>query len=409
MKAKRDVDGLIKAMDYQKDGNVRKGALNALAEIRDQRAVKPLVAALRESDLQVRLAAAEALGRTGDASAAEALIAVLKSDQYHFRLAAERALVAIGAPAVVHFLAALNDSNSFVRRVVAEILGRIADARSVKPLVAVLDDSEYPVCCAAAEALAKIGTPAVESLNAALKDSNRRAREAAAETLGKIGDARAVMPLIAALKDEDRCVRREAARALDKVGDTRAVAALVAALMDNDSGVCTAVAGALNRMGWQPGQDASGAAYWVARGEWEKCAELRMLAVKPLVVALNDWRNNVREKAADTLDKIGWRPSRDEGSAWYWIAKEDWMQCAQIGAPATGPLIATLGEQFSMRKGAAEVLVKLYHSGLLNEAQKRLILAERNRIIEPHTVVRSANDDERTGPSQIGIGVAFPM
>ena len=420
------------------DYHLPKAATLALVTI-GAPAVGPLIAALDVGNNRRREAAGEALVRIG-APAVEPLITALHCGEYYRCEAAEGTLVRIGTIAVEPLIAALKDSNSVVRGVVAKVLGKIrdaravvpliaaledgngdvrlaisralggiADARSVKPLIAALKDSEHTVRWAAAESLFNIGTPAVESLNAALKDRDRHARVAAASTLEKIGNARAVMPLIAALKDEDRGVRLAAAAALNKVGDARALEALVAALADDDSRVCMTAAHALNRMGWQPGQNASGAAYRVARQEWEKCAELGILAVKPLIAALADKDSNVREGAAGALDKIGWRPSRDEGSAWYWIAKQDWSRCSQIGAPAAKPLISVLDEWFTIRKAAAEVLVKLYHSGLLNEAEKRLILAERNRIIEPHTVVDSANDDERTGPRHIGIGVAFPI
>jgi len=43
MKAKRDVKGLIKALNYKKDDSVRRKAAWALGLIGDKRAVKPLI------------------------------------------------------------------------------------------------------------------------------------------------------------------------------------------------------------------------------------------------------------------------------------------------------------------------------------------------------------------------------
>jgi HEAT repeat protein len=65
LKAKRDAPGLIKALGYQKDGHVREAAAEALGQIRDARAVEPLIAALKDPYANVRKAAAEALEALG--------------------------------------------------------------------------------------------------------------------------------------------------------------------------------------------------------------------------------------------------------------------------------------------------------------------------------------------------------
>src|ERR1039458_7061558 len=85
MKAKRDVKGLIKALDYhrgktltQKIVDVRKAAASALGEIGDARAVEPLIAAFTRGNHDViRKVAGEALAQIGT-PAVEPLIAVLK-------------------------------------------------------------------------------------------------------------------------------------------------------------------------------------------------------------------------------------------------------------------------------------------------------------------------------------------
>jgi HEAT repeat protein len=45
--AKRDVQGLIQALGYKKDADIRKAAAKALSELQDIQAVMPLVAALK--------------------------------------------------------------------------------------------------------------------------------------------------------------------------------------------------------------------------------------------------------------------------------------------------------------------------------------------------------------------------
>ena len=122
----------------------------------------------------------------------------------------------------------------------------------------------------AAEALGKIGDPrAVELLCAALKDAGEHVRSDAPVALGKIGDARAVEPLCAALKDKD--LRKSAADALVRIGPP-AVGPLCGALNDPDTRWWAAYA--LGTIGWQPGNDQKGAWYWMAKGDWDKCAAL---------------------------------------------------------------------------------------------------------------------------------------
>ncbi len=66
-------------------------------------------------------------------------------------------------------------------------------------------------------------------------------------------------------------IRRAAAQALVKIGDARAVEPLIAALKDKDKDIRQLAAEGLNRLGWQPGMDETGAWYWMIRREWNKC------------------------------------------------------------------------------------------------------------------------------------------
>ncbi|TET49341.1 MAG: HEAT repeat domain-containing protein, partial [Anaerolineales bacterium] len=131
------------------------------------------------------------------------------------------------------------------------------------------------MCLAAAEALGRIRDPrAVEPLIAALKlkklawdhptaGPERRYREvclAAAKALGNLGDARAVKPLIARLRREDRLVRsvydetwdasvrKTAAFALADIG-APSVEPLITALRDENDSVRNAAAMALGLIG----------------------------------------------------------------------------------------------------------------------------------------------------------------
>ncbi len=63
LKASGDVSGLIAALSFKADANVRRAAAVALGELRDQRAKIPLQNALEDDDNGVRVAAQTAVGK----------------------------------------------------------------------------------------------------------------------------------------------------------------------------------------------------------------------------------------------------------------------------------------------------------------------------------------------------------
>jgi hypothetical protein len=74
MKAKKDVDGLIKALGYMKDADIRLATIQALWEIDDPRVVESLIATLQDEDRRVREEAAIWLAKICDTRGVEALV-----------------------------------------------------------------------------------------------------------------------------------------------------------------------------------------------------------------------------------------------------------------------------------------------------------------------------------------------
>ena len=403
MKARRDVNGLIKALRYRKDKGVRASAAEALVKI-GAPAVEPLIAALKDKDSDVRYAAAKALGEIKDPRAVEPLIAALGDESSGVRLAAAKSLGEIKDPRAVEPLsAALKDENKYVRRAAAHALDRLG----WKPEQDEIAGWYWMAKCDWDKCVA-LGALTVEPLIAALKDTDEEVRRAAAEALGKIKDRRAVEPLSAAFKDTDKDVRQAAAVSLD-------------------------------RLGWKPEQDEIAGWYWMAKRDWDKCVALGSFAVEPLIAALKDTDEEVRRAAAEALDRLGWKPEQDESAGWYWMAKRYWGQCVVLGALAVEPLIAALkhkdsdarkvaaealgeikdpravepliaalkDEKWDVRAAAAEALVSLYRNASLSETAKQTILAYRSKITSPHT------DDDNwgscSGHTDSGIGVYFPL
>ena len=228
MREKRDVMGLIKALQYKSDLEVRINAEKALGDVGDKRAVVPLIQALKDENWRVRSEAARALGKIKGALAVETLVHALKDEDSDVRKRAAAALGNIGEPAVEPLTQALKDEDSDVRKRTAEVLDELCWTPG--------DDTErshYLIAKKEWGELARSGEPAVEPLIQALEDESWEVRKSAAAALGKIGDARAVEPLIQALKDEYWNVNKKAEEALGEIGEP-AVEPLLQALKDEE-------------------------------------------------------------------------------------------------------------------------------------------------------------------------------
>ena len=101
MKARKNIKGLIKALGYDDDSDIREAAAIALGELGDARAVEPLVESIAsEFIVPVRETFAAALGEAGGARATEVLTTILMDDgdDDQVRRAAARALVGTDVP-----------------------------------------------------------------------------------------------------------------------------------------------------------------------------------------------------------------------------------------------------------------------------------------------------------------------
>ena len=164
------------------------------------------------------------------------------------------------------------------------------------------------------------------------------------------GDVRGLIKALG--YEKDSTVREAAAGALGRTGDPGGVKPLITALNNQDEDVREAAAWALVQIG--------------------------AAAVELLIDALNDANEDVRKIAATALRKIG-------------------------DPRAVDPLIAALGDYWDVRKAAAEALATIYRSGKLGPEDRALLLAQRSVITEVH------NDEFPYGSHEdSGIGVEFP-
>jgi HEAT repeat protein len=393
LKARRDINGLIKALSDQKDAQIRLKAVKVLGEIGDANAWGPLVDALDDNDRYVRNAAADVLGNFSHVPAVEEQVSKLRYKlNGHGR----------------HYL-----KSPYIRCRVVKSLGKIGNASAWWPLVEALDDHDHDVRKVAADVLGKFNhVPAVEELLSVL--NNKRdwhGRRCIIEQLGNSGDLRAVEPLIEILNEKAQDIRIAAVQALSKLGGSRTVEALISALADSNSWIGEAAARSLIMIG-TPAVEHLIAALMNNNRQVSQLA-IKALgeigdprAIEPLIDALSAQQEIVRIRAAESLGMLSWQPGQDENGARYWIARREWKEVVELGAPSVGLLIAALDDSsWYVRYNAAMSLVAMYHRHHFDDETKQQILAVRTKMGIFHSdyvVCNHPHHDE-------GIGVNFPL
>ena len=179
LKAKKDIKGLIAALQYRKkDRNF----------------------------LPLRVAAAEALGDLGEFRDTRAIEPFLES-MWNNILGKQdiiMSLAKIGEPAVKPLIEILTDENrhDLTRCDAMRVLGKIKDPRAVEPLIAITNlhyVGSYHLSGTAAYALGEIGDArAIDTLVSLLIGQNQYDSKCAAEALEMIGDQQAIAPLMVA-------------------------------------------------------------------------------------------------------------------------------------------------------------------------------------------------------------------
>jgi len=257
MEAKRDIEGLVKALK-NRDEDVRRLAAAALGNIGDARAVEYLIEALRNEEWSTQNTVANSLEKIGEPSVGP-IIEALKDDNEDARGLFALVLGRIGgAQAIIPLADMLRDKNKIVRAEAVLALGSIKDTRIIEALPKALEDKDTYVRnravtvwgnitkseraigplikCYAALALSRIrDSRAVGPLIQALKDKKVVVRTAAAEALGEIGYKMAVEPLLQLLKnDKNEFVRNGTIKALGEIRDSRAVESLLKILFSSN-------------------------------------------------------------------------------------------------------------------------------------------------------------------------------
>lgn len=232
----RAIDGLVIALKDKKS-SVQQSAYaaikNTLQQLKDNRAIEPIITLLNHDEPAIRHFAVEALGGIPDPRVSDHLILALK-DNADIRESAAEALKIIGAPAVEPLIKTLRGNDINISVIAIRILGDIRDTRSAEPLIDVLEfksrepvQEEAQLRYEAAKALGKMkATSSIQPLINTLKDNDSRVRDSAAEALRGIGTP-SVQYLIEALEDENVHIRVGAVMLLGDLRDSRAMEPLI--------------------------------------------------------------------------------------------------------------------------------------------------------------------------------------
>jgi len=222
------VASLLKVFaDEDTDANLRVVVADALAELRDDASVEPLVKILKGPFHPGRRLAAGVLGRSRNPDVIEPLIWWMQNGpKGRDRASGALALGELGDPRAIDALVKAMNSDPHYRVWYggAEALARIDDPRILRPLWRVMRrNDETPVRQSAARGLSTVRDPAtVPRMIAFLSHRHRDLRDLGAQVLGTLRDPLAVEPLLKVLKnDTDEQVRESAAGALRAIDPDR--------------------------------------------------------------------------------------------------------------------------------------------------------------------------------------------
>lgn len=257
----------------------------------------------KKEDKPIRVQAALSLGRLHVAEAIEPIIYMGTYGTYGIYEPLQESLLNMGDPAIQPLIerCARNFSNTF--SFAGGCLVRFG-AQAVDGLIAAMKLPSTDLRSEIPTVLVKIGAPAFDAVATLLTDSEPRLRARAAWILGKMHDARAIQPLLAALKDNNDQVRREIVEALSVFRSAEALDSLVQCLHDSNFQIRKAAATALKSLGWKPTKDEAGANYWIVFEKYDQCASIGAAAVEALRNATHSASSVDRMDIINALAKI---------------------------------------------------------------------------------------------------------
>ena len=322
---------VIEREDYL--SSTKKKAIISLGTIGGPQALDFLISLVQDAKSTLRIDAIKALGISGNSRTLDFLISVISSSDYylHEQLAAIEAIGKIGGPqAQKALISVLNVQLSpEARQALIKELGKIGDNLAIDSLATLLSDNDYEVRSASVKALDEIGWKPDKGKFGAAYWAEKRDWDKCVE----IGAA-SLEPLHMQLKSH---FSEDAGRAIGKIGGTQALEILISNVESE---------------GFSGANKAAVCGLGVLGGPEAVQALTRLLIDKKLVIfdskSHSDYKtaSKLREAAAEALDEIGWKPDRGKLGAAYWAARNNWEKCAEIGTPALDLLLPTLDIEY---------------------------------------------------------------
>jgi HEAT repeat protein len=261
------------------DESIRRKAAKALSEA-DERAIYPLIKALRDENTGVQDAARHSLIEIGGETVAYMVVPLLREYSY-LRNTALIILKNLGRVSVPMLYPLLKDKDEDVRKFAVDLLGEIRDDVLPEKVVPLISDPNANVRVAAVVAVGALGyKEAVPHLIEAFKDEEWICFSVI-ETLGKFKDESSAEPIAGFLTHRSSTLRHAAIEALGLIGSEKASMALLDHISrSKDAAEKSATVKSLLMMGVTPSM--SGVSEMLLRmwkaGDWEE----RLIALKGL-------------------------------------------------------------------------------------------------------------------------------
>lgn len=204
-----------------KDASTRRLAAEKLASA-DERAIYPLIKALRDESPGVQDAAIQSLISIGGEVTAYMVIPLLKDETPFIRNSAIVILRSLGHASIPLLYGLLKDKDDDIRKFALDLLGEIREGVLVEKIIPLLKDQNPNVRASAAKALGMIGQrECIPYLIEALHDEEWVAFSAI-EAIGQIGDEMALNALSEILSSGTETLRDIAIDSISRIGTKNA-------------------------------------------------------------------------------------------------------------------------------------------------------------------------------------------
>jgi len=218
----RAVPPLIRYIQKTKyDENGMMFAVEALALLKDIRAIEPLTVLYQNPNPRFRALAVKTLGQFDDPRTLKIVTTALNDENSKVRYTAEQTMrkmpQKLRQKSAEYLTRDLKSLNVKIRLNTIRRLERIQNPDTVNALAAALHDPLYEIRDLAQCILIRIGKPSLPAVLKILNDSDKNVRKEAVIILGCIKDPSTIQALEIATKDSDHSVANAAVDALSKI------------------------------------------------------------------------------------------------------------------------------------------------------------------------------------------------